>query len=88
MKTEHSSLRAGDIIGDTERRVVLCHKLSDADPGSTYESWIAICHEDGAYHPYVVWNVAIRPQGHYASNGDYCSTIKEAIQKYEERGGR
>lgn len=88
MITEVKQLRTGDIVGDTNRTVLFCHKTADAQPGSSYETWIAICHKPNQYHPYVVWNVAIRPEGFYASNGDYCSTIEEAIQKYEERGGR
>lgn len=86
--TQTQDLRTGDIIGDTNRMVILCHQLSDPIPGDSFASWVAICHKSREYHPYVVWNVAARPEGFYASNGHYCSTIKEAIENYEARGGK
>lgn len=85
---EDTELRTGHIIGDTQRMVILCHKLLDRVPGDTYAAWIAIAHKPEEYHPYVVWNVIARPTGFHAESGTYCATIKEAIAYYESRGGR
>lgn len=84
---EDKELLTGTLVGDTERMVILCHKIHDRVPGDSYATWVAICSKSNELHPYVVWNVIARPEGFRAENGVYCSTIKEAIQAYERRGG-
>lgn len=85
---ELRELVVGDVVGDTQRTVLLCHKLQDRVPGDCYATWIAVAHKPGEFHPYVVWNVVARPTGFHAEYGTYCSTVTEAIGHYESRGGR
>ena len=82
-----NQLQLGDIVGDSNRMVIASTKMADREPGESFAWWVAICVKDGEYHPYVVWNIVARPEGFYASNGDYCFTIQEAIKAYNQRGG-
>ncbi len=82
-----NELRTGDIVGSTNRTVVVSTKKQQRIPGDSYAIWVAICHKDGELHPYVVWNVIARPEGFVAEHGDYCSTIEEAMNSYIRRGG-
>ena len=81
-----NDLRVGEIIGDTHRMVFLSSLLRPEGDG-TYPVWIAICNDPEQYHPYVVWNVVGRPEGWYASSGDYFHDIKDAMECYIKRGG-
>lgn len=83
-----NQLQIGDLVGDTKRIVLACTKLGDRIPGDTYARWVAICTKAGEYHPYVVWDVVARPEGFYASSGDYTHTLKEAVKYYINRGGK
>jgi hypothetical protein len=83
-----NELRIGDIVGSTNRTVILYTKKADRIPGDSYSVWIAICHKDGELHPYVVWDVIARPEGFVAEHGNYCSTIQEAMNAYIKRGGQ
>ena len=83
----NNQLQLGDIVGDSNRMVIACTKLAEREPGESFAYWVAICVKDGEYHPYVVWNIVARPEGFYASNGDYCFTIQEAVKAYNQRGG-
>lgn len=84
---EYDELRVGDAVGDTGRVVIARTKTGERVPGDTYASWTAICHDDTALHPYVVWTVIARPEGFIAEQGDYCLTLRTALKAYEARGG-
>jgi hypothetical protein len=82
-----NQLRLGDIVGDTNRMVIAATKKADRVPGDSYAVWVAICVDEDAYHPYVVWDVIARPEGWFAQSGDYASTLQHAIDYYHRRGG-
>ncbi len=82
-----NELRIGDIVGTTNRMVIVSTKIAHRIPGDSYARWIAICHKEGEYHPYVVWDVVARPEGFSAGSGDYCSTLEQALTIYKKRGG-
>ena len=84
---EYNELRIGDIVGDTKRTVIACTKRGERIVGDSYATWVAICHKEGEYHPYVVWTVIARPNGWLAEGGDYRSTLEEAVEAYKGRGG-
>jgi len=84
---EDNSLMLGDLIGDTKRMVIACTKLADRIPGDSFARWVAICVKEEIHHPYVVWDVAARPEGFYASVGEYCHTLEDALTIYIKRGG-
>jgi len=79
-------IEPGTLVGDTQRKVTLASKIREAGDG-TYPVWIAICTDPNGYHQYVVWDIALRPEGPYASNGDYFHNIKDAMECYIQRGG-
>ena len=83
-----NQLRIGDVVGDTNRIVIVSTKLEDRIPDETYARWITICHKEGEYHPYVVWDIVAGPKGFKASNGDYCFTIEDAIVHFKKRKGQ
>ena len=83
-----NELRIGDIVGDTNRIVILSSKRADRVPGDTYATWITICYKEEELHPYVVWTVIARPEGFAAEHGDYCLTIEQALTYYKKRGGQ
>ena len=80
---EYSELRIGDKVGSTQRTVVAHTKRSERVVGDCYATWVALCVEETAFHPYVIWTVVARPEGFYAESGDYCSTIEEAVIAYK-----
>lgn len=82
-----NELRVGDIVGSTNRIVIAYTKKGERIPNDSYAYWVTICHKQGELHPYVVWDVIARPQGFHAENGIYCSTIRQALEAYEKRGG-
>lgn len=83
-----AELSVGTKISGTAT-VVACTKVRDREIGEVYASWIAVCVKSvNDYHPYVVWNIAARPEGWSAGQGDYAFTLKEALEFYERRGGR
>jgi len=84
----YNELRIGDIVGHTNRIVIVSTKLGDRIPGDSYARWIAICHKEEELHPYVVWDIVARPEGFSASNGDYFYTIEDALVKYKQRKGK
>lgn len=84
---EYAELRIGDTVGDTERTVIACTKKNERVVGDVYATWVAICLDSEALHPYVVWTVVARPEGWLATNGDYCQNIIDAIRMYKARGG-
>lgn len=83
-----NQLQIGDLVGDTNRMVIVSTKLADRVPGDSYARWITICHKEGEYHPYVVWDIYARPNGFAAGSGDYCFTIEDALTIYRKRGGK
>lgn len=83
-----NQLHIGDIVGDTKRIVIACQKIRDRVPGDSYAAWVAICAKDGEYHPYVVWYVYATRNGFHAELGDYCFTLKEALEAYNGRIGK
>ena len=85
---EYSELLIGDLVGDTGRTVIAATKRGERIEGDSYAHWIAICHKEGEFHPYAVWTVIARPDGFIAEQGDYCSTISEAVEAYNKRGGK
>jgi hypothetical protein len=85
---EYNELRIGDKVGEPTARTVIAYtKRGERIVGETYASWITICAEEEAFHPYVVWTVVARPEGWYAEQGDYCKTLDEALEAYKKRGG-
>ena len=82
-----NELRIGDIVGTTNRIVIASTKKAERIPEDSYAYWITICHKEGELHPYVVWNVIARPDGFSAVEGDYCSTLEQALIQYKKRGG-
>jgi hypothetical protein len=82
-----NELRIGDIVGATNRIVITSTKKADRIPDDSYAHWITICYGENELHPYVVWTVVARPQGFEASNGDYCTTLEQAVTIYKKRGG-
>lgn len=84
---EYDELRIGDVVGDSKRTVIACTKKGERIPGDSYACWVAICYNETELHPYVVWNLIARQNGFIASQGDYCSTLREAVAAYEARGG-
>jgi hypothetical protein len=82
-----NELRIGDIVGATNRIVITSTKKADRIPDDSYAHWITICYGENELHPYVVWSVVARPQGFEASNGDYCTTLEQAVTIYKKRGG-
>ena len=82
-----NELRIGDIVGTTNRMVIACTKKAERIPDDSYAHWVALCHKDGEFHPYVVWNVIARPEGWSAQNGHYSFTLQEALKDYTKRGG-
>ena len=68
--------------------ILACWLLRPSDVDA-YAVWVVVCHNpDNALHPFVVWNAIDRPEGWCMEGGDYCSTISEAVKRYESRGGR
>lgn len=82
-----NELRIGDIVGSTNRMVIASTKIGDRIPDDSYANWVTICYGQNELHPYVVWNVVARLQGFEASNGDYCTTLEQAVTMYKKRGG-
>jgi hypothetical protein len=82
-----NELRIGDIVGTTNRMVIASTKKAERIPDDSYAIWITICHKEGELHPYAVWDVIARPEGFSANNGDYCSTLEQALTQYKKRGG-
>ena len=82
-----NQLCIGDIVGTTNRIVIAFTKKAERIPEDSYAYWITICHKEGELHPYVVWNVIARPHGFIAVDGDYCSTLEQALIQYKKRGG-
>ena len=80
-----NQLHLGDIIGDTKRMVIACNKISDRVPEETFATWVAICAKEEELHPYVVWTVIARPEGFVCQNGQYASTLQQAIDYYQKR---
>lgn len=85
---EYNELRIGDVVGSgTSRTVIACTKRAERVVGENYAYWVAICHAEGEYHPYVVWTVIARKEGWLAEGGDYCFTLDDALTAYKRRGG-
>ncbi len=85
---EYNELRIGDKVGSGgERMVIALTKRNERIVGELYATWIAICVDETAFHPYAVWTVVARPEGWHAEQGDYCKTLDEALVAYKERGG-
>ena len=82
-----NELCIGDIVGTTNRIVIAFTKKAERIPEDSYAYWVTICHKEGELHPYVVWNVIARPDGFSAVDGDYCSTLEQALIQYKKRGG-
>lgn len=85
---EYTELQLGDIVGDTNRMVIAMTKKNDRIPGNYYATWLAICVKEDEIHPYVVWNIIARPKGFVADQGNYASTLQQAIDYYYKRGGK
>lgn len=85
---EYNELRIGDKVGDGgERMVIACTKQNERIVGEVYATWTAICVQEEAFHPYVVWTVIARPNGFVAESGDYCKSLDSALVAYKNRGG-
>jgi hypothetical protein len=82
-----SELEFGQIVGDTERVVLLCTKTNEWVPGSMFAGWVAICYKGDERDPFVVWDIHARNEGWYASSGEYFKTFDKALKAYVARGG-
>lgn len=85
---ENTELQLGALVGDTNRMVIAMTKKNDRIPGSYYATWLAICAKEDELHPYVVWNIIARPNGFVADQGDYATTLQQAVDYYHKRGGK
>jgi hypothetical protein len=83
-----NELQIGDTVGHTNRIVIESTKKAERIPDDSYAYWVTICHKEGELHPYVVWDVIARPEGFSSNNGDYCSTLEQALLIYKKRGGK
>jgi len=69
--------------------VIASTRRNEYTPGDQYASWVVICVRPGNnFHDYVVWTVALRPDGFHTEAGEYRHSIIEAIGAYTDRGGR
>jgi hypothetical protein len=84
---EYNELRIGEKVGSPDRMVIAYTKRNERVVGEVYASWVAVCVDETAFHPYVVWTVVARPEGWYAESGDYCETLDKALEAYKKRGG-
>lgn len=78
--------KAGEFIN--ERIAIAVTKTGERTQG-LYASWVAVFVNfaiEGM--PFVVWNVLATENGFVAQNGDYCSTLDEALGRYRKRGGK
>lgn len=82
---ENSQLLDGDAVSG--RIVIARTKKTERIVGDRFASWVAICVDHDAFHPFVVWTVVARPDGWHAEQGDYFKTVDEAIVGYHKRGG-
>lgn len=85
---EYDELQLGDLVGDTKRMVLMRTKVSERVVGDCYASWTVIGVKITEYHPYVVWTVVATSKGFFAERGDYFFELKDALKRYEERGGK
>jgi hypothetical protein len=80
-----SILKRGDIVGDTGGVVL---EISAIRPKSNgwLASWTAVCLlPDNNITPFVVWDIAARPEGFSAQHGDYTRTLEEAVTAFTKR---
>jgi hypothetical protein len=56
------------------RTVIGCTRLCERVKGDSSSTWVAVCHDPTAYHPFMVWNIIARPDGFMAEGGDSCHT--------------
>ena len=82
-----SELEFGQIVGDTERVVLMCTKTKERVPGDIFAGWVAICYKGDERDPFAVWDVHARHEGWYASSGEYFQTFEPALRAYVARGG-
>jgi hypothetical protein len=82
-----NQLHIGDIVGTTNRMVIAATKKYDRVPGESYAVWTTICHKEEELHPFVVWDVIARPEGFAPEHGHYCSTLQQAVDVFQKRGG-
>jgi len=82
-------LKPGTIIGnpDSPRTVIISTLINEGGDGS-YPVYIAVAHDPEAYHQYVVWYVADRPDGWLAESGEYFHDAKDAIINWQQKGGK
>jgi len=85
---EYDELRIGDVIGDTNRVVIASTKIQSRTPGDSYATFVAICHKEHDYHPYVVWIVTATSEGFKCSSGEYFANREYALRSYDRRGGK
>jgi hypothetical protein len=71
----------------SERTVIARTLIYERVVGDRFASWVALCVDHNAYHPFAVWTVIARPEGWHAENGDYYKTVDEALVGYYKRGG-
>ena len=83
-----NELQIGDTVGHNNRIVIESTKKAERIPDDSYAYWVTICHKEGELHPYVVWDVIARPEGFSSNNGDYFSTLEQALLIYKKRGGK
>ncbi len=78
--------KAGEFIN--ERIAIAVTKTGDRTQG-LYASWVAVFVNFAMdTMPFVVWTVLATEDGFVAQNGDYCSTLDEALFFYRKRGGK
>lgn len=88
MLREYDELQLGDLIGDTDRMVLMRTKLHERIVGDCYATWVALVVKIGEYHPYAVWTVSATPRGFVAERGDYFFEMGDALKGYQNRGGQ
>ena len=87
------TLHVGEVItptsGDNPVTVLACWLMSPSDV-DTYAWWLVLAHlPHNPHHPFAVWNAYDNPdRGWSFANGDYCTTLAEATEQFEARGGK
>lgn len=83
--TPDSTLEIDTVIAN--RTVIAKTLIHERIVGDRFATWVAICVDHNAIHPFVVWTVVARPEGWHAEQGNYYKNVDDAIIGYYERGG-
>lgn len=78
-------LKRGDIVGDTGGIVIEMSPIQKWSDG-WLAAWTAVCLlPNNDYTPFVVWEVAARPEGFSAQHGGYHRILEDAVAEFKKR---